>query len=162
MCLGSNLLLDEIFTLKRASINEILGVTVDRELKIDKHVKHVPKKAGNKLNILKVFQRNTPFKFFIKDQFNYCLLLRMFCSRSSSNLINKIHERALSLTTAINDIPFNELLSIIKEVSIQKKKIIKTLLIEVYKNLNGLLPPIMLDLFTTREILKLFKKFKKL
>ena len=121
MCLGSNLLLDEIFTLKRASINEILGVTVDRELKIDKHVKHVPKKAGNKLNILKVFQRNTPFKFFIKGQFNYCLLLRMFCSRSSSNLINKIHERALSLTTKINDIPFNELLSIIKEVSIQKK-----------------------------------------
>ena len=53
MCLGSNLLLDEIFTLKSASINEILGVTVDRELKIDKHVKHVPKKAGNKLNILK-------------------------------------------------------------------------------------------------------------
>ena len=86
----------------------------------------------------------------------------MFCSRSSNNLINKIHERALSLTAVINDIPFNELLSINNEVSIQKKKIIKTLLIEVYKNLNGLLPPIMFDLFTTREILKLFKEFKKL
>ena len=105
---------------------------------------------------------NTPFKFFIKGQFNYCPLLWMFCSRSSNNLINKIHERALSLTAVINDIPFNELPSINSEVSIQKKKIIKTLLIEVYKNLNGLLPPIMFDLFTTREILKLFKEFKKL
>ena len=57
MCLGSNLSLDEIFVyknfkLKSTSVNEILGVIIDRERKSDKHVKHICKKAGNKLNAL--------------------------------------------------------------------------------------------------------------
>ena len=46
----------------------------------------------------------------------------MFCSRSSNNLINKIHERALSLTSEINDIFFNDLLSINNEISVYNKK----------------------------------------
>ena len=157
MCLGSNLPLDEIFVyknfkLKNTSVIEILGVIIDRELKFDKHVKHICKKTGSKLNaltrmanILNPFQKYTLFKSVIKVKFNYCPLLWMFYSRSSNNLINKIHERALSLTSEINDIRFNELLSINNEVSIHNKNI-KTPLIEVYKNLNGLSPPIMLDL----------------
>ena len=49
MCLGSNLSVDEIFAyknlkLKNTSINEILGVIIDRELTFDKHVKHFCKK----------------------------------------------------------------------------------------------------------------------
>ena len=135
MCLGSNLLGDEIFIyknfkLKNISESEILGVTINRKLKFDKHVKQIYKKAGNKLNaltrvanILDLFQKNTLFKSFIKGQFNYCLLLWMFCSRSSNNLINKFHERALRLTSEINDIPFIELLSIHNEVSIHNKNI---------------------------------------
>ena len=134
-CLGSNLLGDEIFIyknfkLKNISESEILGVTINRKLKFDKHVKQIYKKAGNKLNaltrvanILDLFQKNTLFKSFIKGQFNYCLLLWMFCSRSSNNLINKFHERALRLTSEINDIPFIELLSIHNEVSIHNKNI---------------------------------------
>ena len=30
--------------IKNVSVNEILGVTIDRELKFDKHVKHICKK----------------------------------------------------------------------------------------------------------------------
>ena len=74
----------------------------------------------------------------------------MFSSHLSNNLINKIQERALSLTSEINYIPFNQLLSINNEVSIHNKKI-QTLPKEVYKNLNRILPPIMLDMFTTTE-----------
>ena len=96
-------------------------------------------------NILNPFQKNTLFKSFMKGQFSYCPFLWMFCSCSSNNLINKIHERALSSTSEINDIPFNELLSIHNEVSIHNKNI-QTLLIEAYKNLNGLSLPIMLVL----------------
>ena len=91
------------------------------------------KKAGNKLNaltrmtnILNPFQ-NTLAKLFLKGQFNYCPLLWMFCSRSWNNLINKIHERASSLTSEINDIPFNELLSINIEVSLYNKNGIRTI-----------------------------------
>ena len=76
-------------------------------------------------------------------------------------MTHKIHERALSLTSEINDIPFTELLSINNEVSIHNKNI-QTLLIEVYKNLNGLSPPIMLDLFTTRENIYNLRNFREL
>ena len=114
MCLGSNLSLDEIFIyknfkLKNTFVDEVLGVIIDREVKFDKHVNHICKKAGNMLNaltrvanILNPFQKNTLAKPFIKGQLNYW----MFCSPSSNNLINKIHEMALSLTSEINDIPF--------------------------------------------------------
>ena len=61
----------------------------------------------------------------------------MFCSRSSNNLINKIQKRALSLISEVNFIPFNDFLSINNEVSTHNKNT-QTLLIEVYKNLNGL------------------------
>ena len=82
MCLGSNLSLDEIFIyknakLKNTSVNEILGVIIDRKLKFDKHVKYIWKKAGKKLNalirlanILNPFPKNTLFKSLIKGQFN--------------------------------------------------------------------------------------------
>ena len=97
----------------------------------------------------------------MKGQFNSCPLLWMFCSYSSNNLINKTHERALRLTSEINDIPFNELLSITADVSIHNKNI-QTLLIEVYKNLNGLSPPIMLDLFTIRNKIYNLRNFREL
>ena len=67
----------------------------------------------------------------------------------TNNLINKIHKRALSLTSEKNDITLNELLSINNEVSIHNKNL-QTLLIEVYKNLNGLSTTRKLDLFTAR------------
>ena len=46
MCLGWNLSLDVIFVyknfkLKNTSVNEILGVIINRELKFDKHVKYI-------------------------------------------------------------------------------------------------------------------------
>ena len=112
-------------------------------------------------NILDLSQKNTLFKSFIKGQFNYCPLLWMFCSHSSNNLINKIHERALRLTSEINDIPFNELHSINNEASVHNKNI-QTLLIEVYKNLNGLSSPIMLDLFTIRDSIYNLRNFQEL
>ena len=156
------------FKLKNTSVAEMLEVIMGRELKFDKHVKHICKKAGSKLNaltkvanILNPFQKNTLFKSFIKGQFNYCALSWMFCSRSSNNLINKIHEKALSLSSEINDIPFNELNYLNHEVSIHNKNI-EIRLIEVYKNLNGLSPPLMLDMFTTRENIYNLRNFREL
>ena len=128
----------------------------DRELKLNKHVKYICKKADNKLNalarmanIFNPFQKNTLLKSFIKDQFNYCSLLLMFSS-GSTNLIDKIIERALSFTSEINYIPFNVLLSINNEVSIYDKNI-KARLTEAYKNLHGLSTSITLGLFMKKD-----------
>ena len=113
------------------------------------------------VNIPIFFQKNTLFKSCIKVQFNYCLLLQMLCSRLSNNLINKIHESILSLTSEINDIPFSELLAINNEVSIHNKNM-QTLLIELYKDLNGLSLPIILGLFTTNDIVYNSRYFQEL
>ena len=112
-------------------------------------------------NVLNPLQKNTLFKSFIKGQFNYYPLLWMLCLWSSSNLINKIHEKVLSLTSEINDVPFNNLLSINNEVSIHNKNI-QTILVEVYKNLNGLSPPTMVDLLTTRKNIYNLRNFWEL
>ena len=40
-------------------------------------------------------------KSFVISQFDYCLIIWMYCQRQSGNLINKIHERALRI--AYND-----------------------------------------------------------
>ena len=61
----------------------------------------------------------------------------------------------------INDIPFNELLSINNEVFIHNKNI-QALLIEVHKDLNGLSPPIMLDLFVIRNNIYNLRNFREL
>ena len=82
-------------------------------------------------------------------------------ARSSNNLINKIHERALRLISEINDNPFNELLSVNNEISIHSKNI-QTLLIEVYMNLNGLSPPITSVLFTIRDNIYNLRNFREL
>ena len=71
-------------------------------------------------------------------------------SSSSKNLVGKILERALNLISEINDIPFNELFSINNEISIHNKNT-QTLLIEVYRNLDGLSALTMLDFFTTLQ-----------
>ena len=35
------------------------------------------------------------FNAVVKSQFKYCPLVWVFCSRTSNNMINKVHERAL-------------------------------------------------------------------
>ena len=165
--------MDEIFVyknfkLKNTSVNEILGGIIDRELKFDKLVKYICKKAGNKLNaltrmanILDPFQKDTLFKLFIKGQLLPTFMDVLFTLVKQFDYCNKIHERALSLTSEINDIPFNELLSINNEVYIHNKNI-QTLLIDVYKDLIGLSPPIMSDLFTTKENIYNLRNFRGL
>ena len=57
----------------------------------------------------------------IKSQFNYCPLVRIFCSRKSNNLINKVQERALRLITNDYQSSFNILLDKYNEFSIQQR-----------------------------------------
>ena len=84
---------------------EILGITLDRSMDFNTHIKNICKKAGKKLSAL---LRISPYldqgkkvllyKSMIKSQFNYCPLVWMFCSRQSNDLINRVHERSLRLT----------------------------------------------------------------
>ena len=83
-------------------------------------------------------------------QLNYCPLIWTFCSRRSNNLINKLQERALRMTFRDYESSFSELLEIANETTIHIRNI-RTLMIETYKFLNDLSPPIIADLFQKNE-----------
>ena len=81
---------------------KLLGITIDKKLKFQIHLRGICKKAGAKVTALMRLAKIMPFQkkrllmnAFIESQFSYCPLLLMFCSRSLNNKINRIHERAL-------------------------------------------------------------------
>ena len=64
---------------------KLLGVTIDRDLKFDKHVLKLCSKANQKLsalcrmaNLLSFNKRRTLFKAFVESQFKYCPIVWLF------------------------------------------------------------------------------------
>ena len=90
---------------KNSDQEETLGVTIDRKLTFHQHTKNMCLKAGRKLSpllrlspYLDINKRKTIYPTMVKTQFNFCHLIRMFCPKRPSNLINKVQERALRIT----------------------------------------------------------------
>ena len=88
--------------IKKSASQKLLGVTIDRDLKFDNHVKRLCDKASLKVHALSRisnFMSSDKIEMFMKafilSQFNYCPLIWMFHSRELNNRINHIHERAL-------------------------------------------------------------------
>ena len=76
-----------------------LGITIDRDLKFDKHVLKLCSKANQKLSahsrmakLLSFNKRRTLFKAFVESQFKYCPIVWMFDIRRTNNKINRLYE----------------------------------------------------------------------
>ena len=83
---------------------KLLGMTVDKNLSFDLHLRLLCKKVNQKVSALARIVRILPFqkrrlilKTFIESQFSYCPLVWVFCSRTMNKKINHIHESALRL-----------------------------------------------------------------
>ena len=74
----------------------------------------------------------------------------MFPSWYLNNALNSIRERALRLISNDYKLPFDRILENKKQKNIHQKNI-ESLAIEIYKFQADLTPPIMSDLFVTRE-----------
>ena len=112
MCLGNNTenetFLFHNILMENSKEQKILGVITDNKLNFKSYVSELCKKASQKiapLSRLSSYQHNSEkkliFNSIIKSQFSYCPLAWMFCSRTSNNMINKLHERSLRIT--LND-----------------------------------------------------------
>ena len=84
---------------------------------------------------------------FIKSQFSYYPLIWIFCSRTSMNKLNNIHEKYPRLVTNDYNSNFDELLEPYHELSIHKT-CINYLMIEVYKYLHVRSPKWNPEIFT--------------
>ena len=132
---------------------KLLGITFDKNINMNDHIKSICKKASNKLyalarisTYLNEHKRKMLMKSFVISQFNYCPIIWMYCQRKSNNLINRIHERALRI--AYNDYvsDFNTLLAKDNSVTIHERNI-QALTLEIYKTINGLNPSFMTEIF---------------
>ena len=173
MCIGQNIddaetLNFNNFVIKNSKEVEILGITLDRNMNFHTHIKNICRKAGKELSALLrinpfLDQRKTVLlcKSMIKSQFNYCPLVWMFCLRQSNNLINKVHERDLTLTYEDETKDFQQILREQNEITIHQRNL-QVLMTEVYKIVNSIAPPIMSSLFQFRYNTNNIRNFQKI
>ena len=87
---------------------------------------------------------------FFKTQFNYCPLIWMFHSRESDRKTNRLHERYLRTIYNDKQSSFYELLEKDGSVLIHERNL-QVLATEMYKISNGLLTPLMKDIFPVNK-----------
>ena len=143
--------------LKHSSHGKILGITIDNKFSFDEHIINICKTAYKKLNALgrinhymKQNQKEILLPYFIISSFSYCPLIWMFCSKKSTKKVNAVHERSLRIIR--ND--YKSLYPLLLEEAHQitfHQRCINSLMIEVYKYLNGHSPDIINDFFKLRE-----------
>ena len=142
--------------MKNSKEQKILGVIIDNKLNFKSRISELCKKASQKVaalsrlsSYLHNFEKKLIFNSIIKSQFSYYPLVWMFCSRTSSNMINKLHERSLRIALKDYSSNFNTLLENNNDISNHHRKI-QALLIEVFKMKNELAPPIMESVLNKR------------
>ena len=75
----------------------------------------------------------------------------MFCSRQTNNMINKLHERAMTLVLNDHVSDFEALIHKSNDISCHHRNI-QMLMIELYKIKNEVAPPIMDSLLNRRNL----------
>ena len=85
--------------------------------------------------------------------FTYCPLIWTCCSQTKDNLINKIHKRSLRVIYEMQDANFEDLLINDSSWTVHKNTHTHTLLIEIYKSLNHISPPIIQEFFDLKVTL---------
>ena len=132
----------------------LLGVTIGRQLDFDEYLISLCKNTGKKLsasarllNFLSLEQRKLLMKTFIESEFSYCPLTWVFCGRKTNTRIN--HERELRIVYINNSLCFDQLLNIDKLYNIHHRNI-QTLAIELYKVKNNLSNQITLEIKTSK------------
>ena len=149
MCLGKDI--DDTETLnfndlslKNSKKVEILGITLDRSMDFNTHIKNICREVDQKLSAL---LRISPYldqakkvllyKSMIRSQFNYCPIVWMYCSRQSNNFINRVDVRGLRVTHRNEtNKEFQQILRESNEPTIHQKHL-HVLMTEVYKTVSG-------------------------
>ena len=141
-------------TPKHSSHETILDVTIDNKLSVDEHIINICKTATKKLNALsrinhyiKQNQKEILLSSFTISHLSYCPLILMFCSKKSTKNINAVHERPSRIIRnnyeslyplSLHQITFHQ-------------RCMNSIMIQVYKYLNGHSPDIMNYIFKLRE-----------
>ena len=135
--------------IKNPSEVELLGITIDSQLKFKKYIDNLCRKASYKLhalrrirNFLTVEKAKMLANAFINSQFNYASLVSMFAGKTSIDEICKIHHKTLQVIQNDYQKSYDELLDINKDVNIHQKHL-RILVLEVSKSIMQVNPEFM-------------------
>ena len=140
-----------------SSHEKLLGITIDSDLILDKHISDLHYKVGEKINALcqvtgymSLEKRKIVMKTFVQSQFNYCLLIWMLQSRTLYNKTDVcLHKRALRTVYSDYKSSFNTLLEKDSSFPIHNRNI--QIVIEINKFLHDLCPAIMGDIIKLKK-----------
>ena len=155
---------------------DVLGgkLNFDGKLNFNEHVHRICSKASAQISALQRLtglvdypSRKAIYTSFISSNFNYCPLVWFFTSRESINKIDKIQERALRFVLKDHTSNYKNLLlkSGFDSFGISA---VKSLVIELFKILEGKTPNYLSELFVkadtlydTRDKFKLIQPLKR-
>ena len=137
---------------------KLFGVTIDKDINFNSHVRISCRQANQKVNALLTIRNYLSLKntqllcnAYILSPFNYCNLIWMFCDKHSNHNIRNVQKRALRLLHGNFNKSFQELLHITGSTTIYVKNL-QSLMTEVYKSLHQINPEFMWDLFGQKSI----------
>ena len=132
---------------------KLLGIHIDKNLNFKNHIQSICKKAGAQLNVLSRLHQflDTESKLalvqsFIISNFNYCPLIWHFCTRQSTDRLEKLMKRALRIAYGDYESAYATLLDRADLTSLELGRL-HILATEIYKAKQGISPPYVADLF---------------
>ena len=124
---------------------EILGLTVDENLKFEKYISKICRSASGQLHAihrlnryLKPKTRTLVINSFILSNFSYCPLVWCFLSARQSSKIDKIIEKSLRIIDNENGLSYKDLLEKYGKSSVKYRtqKVIATKIFKTFSNMN--------------------------
>ena len=136
---------------------ELLGLTIDYNLKFNAHIDQLYTTARFELHALcriikfLIIEQAILANSFVNTQFGYAPLTWMFTRKNSMLKVTQIHWSILRVVYDDYNSTYEELLASHNDISIHQKHL-KHLAIEVYKSLTNLNPEFMWPFFKNKSI----------
>jgi hypothetical protein len=138
---------------------KLLGLVFDNKLSFKSHIEALCNEASKRVNALarlsNIIARNKLrllMRGCIDSIFNsYPLVWAFHGSRKLNARINRIQERGLRIAYKDNESSFDELLAKDGSVTVHQRHL-RAIVIEMFKAKNGISPPFMSTIFSTRNI----------
>ena len=143
---------------KAAMSVKLLGVTIDRNLNFDIHIRELCKKANRNIGALRRIFHLIPydkgkilFNTFFESTFGYCPIIWMFSNKIPNNELNKVQKRALSMLTDKHNLSHEELLEMTGCVKIHTRNL-QLLMTDIYCTTKKINPPFMWNLLEPKDV----------
>ena len=143
--------------IKTTNSIKLLGINIDDQLKFNEHISILCSKAAVQLNALsrlqkymKKSEKGAIINSFILSNFNYCPLVWHFSSCESIRKIEKIQKHCLRIILNDYESDYETLLCNSNKPTMEKQRL-RTLAVEIFKNLNEINSPYMKNILTHKE-----------